>query len=66
LQVAAFIARAKAPAHLKADIEQFYTSDTDVDRNRSDALLEEMPYNLKVKHCQAPEPKNNKPLHPKP
>jgi hypothetical protein len=54
--VAAFIARAKAPARLKADIEQFYATDTDVDQKRTDDLIEEMPYYMRVSIAMHPNP----------
>ena len=47
--MAAFIKRAKAPDHLKADIEQFYQSDTDTSSSRTEDIMQDMPYYLKVK-----------------
>ena len=49
-QVQAFIKRAKAPESLKADIEQFYATDTDGDRNNTEDLMHDMPYYMKVRH----------------
>ena len=39
----------QAPEALQLDIEQFYSSDTDGNQNRSDDLIEDMPYFIKVK-----------------
>jgi hypothetical protein len=47
--VLAFIKRVQAPKDLQHDIEQFYSSDNEKNQNRTDDLIDDMPYFIKVK-----------------